>query len=202
MRLRNVKNAEEIINIHSLVVKEVDKNTFNNSNPIHLEIGSGKGDFIIEMSKKYPNLNFIAIEKYSGVLVKALAKIKESNNLRFILFDAKAINEIIKVNIEALYLNFSDPWPKKRHAKRRLTHPDFLLNYESLFKKAVNIYLKTDNKAFFAYSIVSLSENNYIFKEVSLNLTNEDIETQETEYERKFKAQGVTINYLYATKKI
>jgi len=202
MRLRNVKNAKEIVESHPLVVTEVTNQTFLNTNPVHLEIGMGKGDFIINMSKKYPDINFVAIEKYESVLVRALEKIEEADNLRFICMDAKDIIDIFKVKIAALYLNFSDPWPKKRHVKRRLTHKVFLDNYEKLFNQEINLYLKTDNKALFAYSLVSLSENNYLLKDVSLDLKNSDIPNVETEYERKFSNKGETINYLHATKKL
>jgi len=202
MRLRNVKNAKEIVKNHPLVINEVVENTFPNKKAIHLEIGMGKGDFIINMSKKYPNINFVAIEKYESIIVKALEKIDKSDNLRIICMDAKNLNEIFNEKIEALYLNFSDPWPKKRHAKRRLTHPNFLNIFENLFKKEVNIFLKTDNKDLFAYSLVSLSNNGYQLIEVSLNLANSDISNVETEYEHKFSGKGETINYLHATKKI
>ena len=202
MRLRNVKNAKEIVNNHPLVITKVNKDTFSNNKPIHLEIGMGKGDFIIAMSQKHPNINFIGIEKYQSVLIRALEKINKSDNLRFICLDAKDINEVFDTKIEALYLNFSDPWPKKRHAKRRLTHKNYLDIYEKLFEKVVNIYLKTDNKGLFAYSLVSLSENGYLLKDVSLDLKNSDIPNVETEYERKFTSLGETINYLHAIKKL
>jgi len=201
MRLRNVKNAKEIVNNHPLVIQKVDNDTFKNNNPIHIEIGMGKGDFIINMSEKYPHINFIGIEKYASVMVRALSKIEESDNLRFMLLDAKELIEVFDTKIEAIYLNFSDPWPKKRHTKRRLTYSNYLDIYEKLFKKDIHIYLKTDNKDLFAYSMESLTENNYRLEEVSFDLANSDIPNIETEYERKFKAKGVTINYLHATKK-
>ena len=202
MRLRNVKNAKEIVNNHPLVINQVDKDTFPNQNPIHLEIGMGKGEFIVNMSKKYPHINFVAIEKYESIMVRALQKIEESDNLRFISMDAKEVEEAFKVKIAALYLNFSDPWPKKRNAKRRLTHPGFLNIYEKLFAKEVNIYLKTDNKGLFAYSLETISQSGYTLETVSLNLKDSDIPNVETEYERKFSGFGETINYLHATKKI
>ena len=203
MRLRNVKNAKEIVNNHKVIIKELNKDTFLNNNPISIEIGMGKGDFIIKMAEKYPNINFIGIEKYESVLVRALEKIDEiPTNLRLICNDAILINDFIKIKINNLYLNFSDPWPKKRHEKRRLTSKEFLLRYERLFDKEINIYQKTDNKGLFAYSLVSLSNNNYIFKNISLDLHNTDIPNVKTEYEIKFSLFGQTINYLHATKKI
>ena len=203
MRLRNIKNAKETVNTYPLVISKLTKNTFNNSNPIFLEIGMGKGDFIIGMAEKFPNINFVGIEKYESVLVRALEKIKElPDNLKFMSIDAKELDQFIEVKIEALYLNFSDPWPKTRHEKRRLTSKKFLQLYEKIFDKTVNIYQKTDNKALFAYSLSSLSQNGYILKKVSLDLHKEDIPNILTEYERKFAAQGITINYLHAVKNI
>ncbi|MDD2238665.1 MAG: tRNA (guanosine(46)-N7)-methyltransferase TrmB [Bacilli bacterium] len=203
MRLRKIKNAKEIIINHPLVIKELNSETFLNNNPISIEIGTGKGDFIIEMAKKYPHINFIGIEKYDSVLVRALEKLDEIiPNLRFICNDARFINDYIKIKVNNLYLNFSDPWPKKRHEKRRLTSKDFLDQYEKIFDQEINIYLKTDNKGLFAYSILSLSNNNYIFKDLSLDLHQEKISNVLTEYEKKFSLLGLTINYLHAFKKI
>lgn len=202
MRLRNVKNAKEIVDNHPLVIKELTKDTFMNNNEIHLEIGMGKGDFLINMAKKYPNTNFVGIEKYESVLVRALEKTNNEPNIRFMSFDAININDYIKMDIEAIYLNFSDPWPKTRHEKRRLTSKNFLSEYEKLFKDKVNIYQKTDNKSLFAYSLSSLSQNGYILKDVSLDLHNTSIPNVITEYEQKFSTLGETINYLHAIKDI
>ncbi|MDD2409719.1 MAG: tRNA (guanosine(46)-N7)-methyltransferase TrmB [Bacilli bacterium] len=203
MRLRKVKNAKEIVANHPLVINELNNKTFINNNPISIEIGTGKGDFIIEMAQKYPYINFIGIEKYESVFIRALEKIDEiPPNLRFICNDARFINDYIKIKINNIYLNFSDPWPKKRHEKRRLTSQDFLDLYEKLFDQEINIYLKTDNKSLFAYSIISLSKNNYIFKDLSLDLHQENIPNVFTEYEKKFSSLGLTINYLHAFKKI
>ena len=203
MRLRKVKNAKEIVANHPLVINELNNKTFINNNPISIEIGTGKGDFIIDMAEKYPHINFIGIEKYESVFIRALEKIDEiPPNLRFICNDARFINDYIKIKINNIYLNFSDPWPKKRHEKRRLTSQDFLDLYEKLFDQEINIYLKTDNKSLFAYSIISLSNNNYIFKDLSLDLHQENIPNVFTEYEKKFSSLGLTINYLHAFKKI
>lgn len=203
MRLRNVKNAKEIVNNHPLVITKITENSFNNTNPIHIEIGMGKGDFIIGMAEKYPDINFVGIEKYESVMVRALEKITElPSNLKFMRVDAKELEKTIEVKIEALYLNFSDPWPKTRHEKRRLTSKEFLCMYENFFDNIVNIYQKTDNKNLFAYSLSSLSQNGYILEKVSLDLHQENISNVLTEYERKFSERGVTINYLHATKNI
>ena len=203
MRLRNVKNAKEIVDTHPLVITKLTKDTFNNPNSIHIEIGMGKGDFIIGMAEKYPNINFIGIEKYESVLVRALEKINDlPDNLKFMALDAKELDKFIEIKIKALYLNFSDPWPKTRHEKRRLTSKDFLSLYEKVFDNVVNIYQKTDNKNLFAYSLSSLSQNGYILKEVSLDLHKTNIPNILTEYEKKFSSLGETINYLHAIKNI
>lgn len=203
MRIRNIKNAPELVKNHPLIITELTNKTFKNNNKIHLEVGTGKGDFIINMALKYSNINFVGIEKYPSIILKALKKINDyPDNLKLICDNADNINDFIKVKIDALYLNFSDPWPKKRHAKRRLTSKIYLDKYEKLFNKEINIYLKTDNKDFFVYSIISLSNNGYIFKEIYLDLHKENIFNIKTEYEEKFSSQGVLINYLHACKKI
>ena len=203
MRIRNIKNAFEIVEKDPIIIKELNNKTFKNNNKIHLEIGMGKGDFIINMAQKYPNINFIGIERYPSIILRAIQKLdSDPLNLRFICDDADNINDFIKVKISTLYLNFSDPWPKKRHIKRRLTHKRYLDKYERLFNSEINIYLKTDNKDFFAYSIQSLSNNGYKFKAASLDLHKENITNIETEYENKFLSRGIPINYLHAFKKI
>ena len=209
MRLRNVKNKEEILN--NTTYLEIDPNSnkgkwetiFNNNNPIHIEIGMGKGDFIIESAIRYPNINFIGIEKYSSVLARAIEKLndKELPNLRLIRMDANFIEDVFSKEIDVIYLNFSDPWPKKRTAKRRLTSDIFLEKYKTIFKKDHIIIMKTDNMHLFEYSLESLSRNGYVLEKVSLDLHNSDIENNiETEYERKFVLKGNNIYYVYAKK--
>ncbi len=203
MRLRNVKNASEIVKNHPSTITKLTKETFENNNQTHIEIGMGKGDFIINMAKTYPNINFVGIDAYESILVKALFKIDEDlPNLKIMCANAKDLNELINIKIEGLYLNFSDPWPKKRHEKRRLTHKSYLNIYEKLFKSEVTIYQKTDNKNLFAYSIKTLNNEGYTFKNISLDLHKENIPNIMTEYEKKFSSKGETINYLHATKKI
>lgn len=200
MRLRNIKNAKELVSSNELVIKE---NIFNEINPLHIEIGCGKGDFIIGKAKQNPNINFIGIEKYESVLIRALEKIEEvPSNLRFMCIDASNITDYFNKNVDLIYLNFSDPWPKKKHSKRRLTHPNFLKKYEEISKNNVNIEMKTDNKNLFAYSLETLNNNDFIFEKVSLNLPVDYENNVVTEYERKFRNLGVTINYLKATKKM
>ena len=208
MRLRNVKNALEIVNTSPYTItnpKEYKgnfKSIFTNNNPIHIEIGMGKGDFIIGMAKKYPNINFIGIEKYESVMVRAIQKLEdlELPNLKLINMDAKEINEVFSHEISVLYLNFSDPWPKTRHAKRRLTSELFLKLYDDIFVGDPHIIQKTDNIGLFAYSLSSLSMYGYTLINVSLDLENTDIPNVITEYEAKFMSLGTKINYLEAVK--
>ena len=201
MRLRNVRGASEVIENSIYVIKNYEgyKGKFNtiflNSNPIHIEIGMGKGDFIINMAKKYPNINFIGIEKYDSVLVRAIEKIDDVIlNLRFIRMDATNIEDIFYKEVETIYLNFSDPWPKKRHSDRRLSSEKFLKRYDSLFKSDKKIIMKTDNIKLFEFSIESFTNYNYKIQEISLDLYNDDIKDNvQTEYERKFHDKGYPI---------
>lgn len=209
MRLRNVKNANLIIVNSDYVIKDEKKyigkykDIFKNNNKINIEIGMGKGDFIIGMARKYPDINFIGIEKYESVIVRAVEKLEGVSlpNLKLIRMDALEIDEVFDREIDTIYLNFSDPWPKTRHEKRRLTSDIFLSKYDKIFIGDSKIIQKTDNIGLFAYSIENLSKNGYIFNKVSLNLDNEDIDNVETEYEKKFKSMKVKINYLNAIKK-
>ena len=192
MRLRNIKNADEIVNNSKYTIKEINNNNFDNNNPIYLEIGMGKGDFIINNAIQNPNINYIGIEKYKSVLVKAVQKLeeKELNNLKIICMDAKHINEM-ETKVDLLYLNFSDPWPKKRHALRRLTSPIYLEKYENIFKNQKHIIMKTDNRNLFEYSIISFTNYGYKIEDICLDIYKENIENNiPTEYEKKFRDKG------------
>ncbi|MBC1422850.1 tRNA (guanosine(46)-N7)-methyltransferase TrmB [Listeria seeligeri] len=175
---------------------------FGNNNPIHIEIGSGKGQFVSGMAKANPNINYIGIEMIESVLVSALDKAIEAAvpNLRLVARDAKLLEECFeKGEIAQIYLNFSDPWPKKRHTKRRLTNPTFLTIYERLLPEAGEIHFKTDNRSLFEYSLVAFSEYNMLLTFVSLDLHNSDYEGNiKTEYEEKFSAKGFPIYRLEA----
>lgn len=209
MRLRNVKNKEEIINSSNYLIIEPVKlrdkwqDVFNNGNPIHLEIGTGKGNFIINKAIQNPNINFIGIEKFDSVIARALEKIPEGiNNLKMIKMNALEIEKVFNHEIDTIYLNFSDPWPKKRWYKRRLTSSIFLEKYDYVFRNDKIIIQKTDNLSLFEYSICSLSEYGYIIKEISLDLHNSLVEGNiMTEYEEKFSKKGNPIYYLLAVKK-
>ena len=188
MRLRNVKNAKEIINSNELVITE---NIFKDDKPLHIEIGCGKGNFIIGKARQNPNINFIGIEKYESILVRALNKVEDiPSNLRFMCVDAKNLGNYFKNNVETIYLNFSDPWPKKRHTKRRLTFKDFLSEYEKVLIKNGIIEFKTDNRELFEFSLVSMQNYGMKFLEVYLDLHKTDVFNIETEYEKKFSKYG------------
>lgn len=208
MRLRNNKNAKGILEESNYVIKNPEENKgkwnkiFDNKNNLYIEIGCGKGDFIIANAKAHPENNYIGIEKYDTVLMYAVKKLEEDiPNLRFIRMDALDIDKIFDKEVSLIYLNFSDPWPKNRCAKRRLTHENFLKLYDKIFKKDKIIFMKTDNIHLFEFSIESLSEYGYKLKNISLDLHNSDIEENfMTEYEKKFSEKGFRINRLEAYK--
>ena len=208
MRIRNIKNADELIEQSNYIIDNPTEykgkwhNLFSNNNPINLEIGMGKGNFIIDMAMKNPNINFIGLEKYTSVIVRAVKKLNniKLDNLKLINIDALNINEVFDKEINLIYLNFSDPWPKKRTAKRRLTSINFLKLYDNIFTNKKEILLKTDNQLLFESSILSLNEYGYKIVDISLDLWSTDKVYSETEYEHKFKDLGVNIKYLDAIK--
>lgn len=207
MRLRNVKNKEEIMDNSSYLVKNYFDykgrwhELFGNDNPIYIEIGMGKGKFIIENAKMYPEINFIGIEKYDSVIAKGLQKIPDGlDNLLMIRADAMDIDDIFDYEIERIYLNFSDPWPKNRHHLRRLSSRIFLEKYDSLFKGKKEIHMRTDNQGLYMYSLVSFSENGYVLKKISFDLHRDDMPLITTEYEDKFSKDGLPIYYVECSK--
>ena len=209
MRLRNVKGAREKISASISVIDDPKeykgrwRELFKNDNPIYIEIGMGKGKFIIENAIKNPNINFIGIEKFSSVLVRAIER-KENNendlsNLVFLRFDAEYIEDIFdKSEIGRIYLNFSDPWPKDRHAKRRLTSKEYFKRYDNILCKDGKVIFKTDNKDLFDFSLDQIDLAGWKL----INSTN-DLHNSEyvkgnimTEYEERFVNEGVPINRL------
>ncbi len=208
MRLRNVKNKEEILNASPFLVKNPKEyygnwsSYFGNTNPIYIEIGMGKGKFIREHAKKYPNINFIGIEKYDSVVAKCLPKIDGSlTNLAIVRMDALDIDRVFSHEVSRIYLNFSDPWPKKRHHLRRLSSKVFLEKYSSIFKDDFDIWMRTDNADLFCYSLMSFSEAGYVLKHLTLDLHQdlpEDFIT--TEYEDRFSNKGMPIYSVEAIK--
>lgn len=209
MRLRNVKNAQDIVenSNYTIIKPSMYKGKYNelfgNDNPIHVEIGMGKGNFIVDMAIKNPNINFIGVEKYTSIACRAIEKLEKLKlpNVKIMCIDALDLGDIFDGEVDTIYLNFSDPWPKKRHAKRRLTSKIFLDIYEKIFKEQCVIIQKTDNIHLFESSIISLTAYGYAINDISLDLANTDKENSLTEYEAKFMGEGVKINYLKATKK-
>ena len=197
--MRNPKDKDEILMSCNFYL---DENLFENRNPIHIEIGMGKGDFILNMALKYPDINFIGVEKYSSVACIAIKKIREHEipNLKIMIIDAYEMPEYLYGKVETIYLNFSDPWPKARHEKRRLTHENYLKIYDKLFGDKCHIIMKTDNDDLFAFSRDSITNYGYKIIYESYDLHNEDIDNIMTEYERKFSNMGVKIKYLNVEK--
>ena len=203
-----MKNKKEILSSSKNVVESPSiykgswNKEFNNNNDIHLEIGTGRCNFIINNALKYKNINFIGIERIDTVLAQGVKKIEEYiPNLRLINYDANLLCDIFDKEISTIYLNFSDPWPKDRHAKRRLTNKRFLKIYESIFKGVNRIVMKTDNKDLFDYSIEELKDFGYTIKKISLDLQKEEKNDNiMTEYEEKFMKNGCKIYMLEAEK--
>ncbi len=179
---------------------------FNNDNPIHLELGIGKGDFLIKLAKSNPNINYIGIEVQASTIVMAAKKIeeKEIKNLKLWNQDVSNLSKYIflKNKIEIIYLNFSDPWPKNKHAKRRLTSDVFLPIYNYLLIENGKLKIKTDNDKLFESTILNLSKFNYLILDVSLDLHSTNKENIITEYETKFSQKGFKIKYLEAKKRV
>ncbi|TWT09871.1 tRNA (guanosine(46)-N7)-methyltransferase TrmB [Streptococcus sp. sy004] len=204
MRVRKRKGAEEHLenNPQYVVLKPEEakghwQDVFGNDYPIHIEVGSGKGAFITGMAAKNPHINYIGIDIQRSVLSYALDKVLESNlpNIKLLLVDGSSLtNYFADGEIDLLYLNFSDPWPKTRHEKRRLTYKTFLETYEQILPEEGQIHFKTDNRGLFEYSLASLSQYGMVLNQVWLDLHASDYEGNVmTEYERKFSNKGQVI---------
>ena len=204
MRIRNVKNKEEILDNCTFLLnnpkeyKGKFKELFNNDNPIYLEIGMGKGQFIYQNAKKYKDINFIGIERFDSIMAKAILKMEKLDNLILIKYDANLIDDLFDHEIDKIYLNFSDPWPKNRHENRRLTSKLFLEKYKNIFKDKERIEVRTDNRDFFLYSVESLGDMGYLLNDVSFNYQSPDLIM--TEYESKFRGKGANIYHFFAEK--
>ena len=208
MRIRNIKNKKEILDSSKYFINNPSEykgkwnELFGNSNKICVEIGPGKCTFIYEMARLYPNINFIGIEKIDTVLAYGIKDMESKeflSNLFLINYDAFNIDELFDSEIDTLYLNFSDPWPKARHEKRRLTNFRFLEKYDIIFMSDKKIIMKTDNVSLFEYSVVSLSKYGYKIIDLSLDLhSKEDYNNIMTEYEKKFSSKGCKIYMLEA----
>ncbi len=203
MRLRNISGSREIIGESEFAVSEPEKqkgnwqNIFGNSQPIHIEIGMGKGRFIMDMAKAHPDINYIGIEKYSSVLLRAIQKMEQQealSNVRFVRMDAETITEVFaEEEVERIYLNFSDPWPKDRHAKRRLPSREFLARYDKILTKAGQLEFKTDNKDLFLFALDELEEAGWRAEKVTHDLHRDEEMMRGnimTEYEDKFSSLG------------
>ena len=215
MRLRNIPRAEGTIQAHHAVIKRPEaqrgcwRQVFGNKLPIHIEIGMGKGRFIMEMAKRHPDINYIGIERYSSVLLRAIEKYdteeyNELKNVRFVCMDARDVEDVFAEDeVDRIYLNFSDPWPKARHEKRRLTSTEFLARYEKILKPGGLLEFKTDNTQLFNFSLEQIKEAGWILQNFTYDLHRHEEMNKDnvmTEYEEKFSGKGNPINKLIAVR--
>lgn len=219
MRLRNIPRAESVLSESDTVIKEPalfygnwQAQIFENDNPIHIEIGMGKGQFLLTLAAQNPEINYIGIERYSSVLLRAVEKIEEQSpeqlypNVRFLCMDAHEIPEIFSPGeISRIYLNFSDPWPKARHARRRLTSKEYFERYDRILAPNGQVEFKTDNRALFDFSVEELNQSDIwemtactydLHNDVLMNTGN-----IMTEYEEKFSSRGNAICKFIAKRK-
>lgn len=216
MRLRNIPRADSTLQAHGLVIKSPQaqrgcwRQVFGNKNPLYIEIGMGKGQFLLNMAKNYPEINFVGIERYSSVLLRAVERMneeefKEIKNIRFVCMDAKEIGEVFaQGEVERIYLNFSDPWPKARHAKRRLTSVEFLARYETVLADGGQVEFKTDNTPLFEFSLEQVKEAGWKLLAHTYDLHHNKEMCRGnimTEYEEKFSSRGNPINKLIMVRK-
>ena len=206
MRLKNVPGSKEYIAASNFVIHDETERKgkvreyFSNNKPIRIEIGMGKGQFIYEMAKQNPDINFVGIEKYSSVLLRAIQKMEEEPlpNLIFIRMDAEDITDVFDASeVDKIYLNFSDPWPKDRHAKRRLESRQFLKRYETILKDAGFIEFKTDNNDLFDFALEEVEAAGWKMIAFTRDLHHDEKLNEGnimTEYEAKFSAIGNPIN--------
>ena len=210
MRLRNVPGSREAIADSPLAVNEPVllkgnwSKEFGNGHPVRIEIGMGKGKFITTLAQQNPDINYVGIEKYSSVLIRAIEKCKELDvpNLRFIRMDAEYICDVFeKGEVDRIYLNFSDPWPKDRHVKRRLTSKQFFQRYDAILKEDGIVEFKTDNHSLFQFSLEQVAEAQWHLTEQTWDLHRDERLMKGnvmTEYEEKFSAMGNPIHKLIA----
>ena len=216
MRLRNIPGADDVIKNHPIAIKNAKdykgkwETLFENKSPIHIEIGMGKGQFLLTLAKQNQDINYIGIERYSSVLLRALEKFDseefcELKNVRFICMDAMELPDVFELGeVEKIYLNFSDPWPKARHARRRLTSTQFLAQYDKVLKSDGVVEFKTDNRLLFEFSLEQVEEAGWKLLGKTFDL-HHDVEMNQgnvmTEYEEKFSSMGNPIHKLIATRK-
>ena len=214
MRLRNIKGADEAVALSEYCIanpKELKgywHTVYDNENPIHIEIGMGKGQFIMALASQNPDVNYIGIERYSSVLLRAIQKMELTplKNLRFLCIDAGELPEVFETNeIDRIYLNFSDPWPKDRHAKRRLTSHVFLEKYNLFLNPCGVIEFKTDNVSLFDFSLEEIASHGWNILQYTRDLHHDPSMNQGnilTEYEQKFSEKGNPIFKLIANRTI
>jgi len=206
MRLRNVKGSREEIARNPYVVKDADqykgrwKEYLNTEEPVHIEIGMGKGKFLMEMARKNPHIQYIGIEKYSSVLLRAVQKREQMtacHNLLFLRTDAEVLTEVFaEGEVSGIYLNFSDPWPKDRHAHRRLPSRQFLARYEQVLRPGGKVEFKTDNQDLFSFALEEAHEAGWHILACTRNLHRDPLLNEGnimTEYEQRFSALGSPI---------
>ncbi len=211
MRLRNIKGAAEAV-AHSpyCITNPKEKSGswqlfFENGNPIHIEIGMGKGRFILSLAEQNPDVNYLGMERYESVLIRALQKMEQRplSNLKFICMDAALISEVFSpFEVSRIYLNFSDPWPKDRHAKRRLTSKRFLDEYSKILKPSGRVEFKTDNKGLFDFSLEEIPQSGWSVTASTFDLHHDpsmNAGNIMTEYEEKFSSMGNPIYKLIAS---
>lgn len=233
MRLRNIPRAEGVLQAHPIVVKNEKSyqgkwnQEFGNAHPLHIEIGMGKGSFLLTMAERNPEINYIGIERYSSVLLRAVEKYEERcggdalllsegeegydfqmheelSNIRFICMDAAEIADVFAAEeVGKIYLNFSDPWPKKRHARRRLTSREFFGRYDRILADSGSVEFKTDNSELFCFSLEEVEEAGWRLAEHTWDLHGDERMNRGnvmTEYEAKFSGMGNSIHKLIATR--
>lgn len=202
MRLRNIPGSQEIVDKSPLVIKEAEKTRglwkelFGNDHPVHIEVGMGKGKFLMTLAALHPEINYVGIERYTSVLLRALQKMEENPlpNLVFVCMDAADLEQVFaEGEVSKIYLNFSDPWPKDRHAKRRLPSREFLMRYDRILEKKGRIEFKTDNRALFDFAVEELGPAGWQAEQISYDLHSDAELMQDnvmTEYEEKFSSTG------------
>ncbi len=216
MRLRNIPGAHDVIQKHPTAIKDEVQykgkwnEVFGNQNPIYVEIGMGKGQFLLQLAKQNPEVNYIGIERYSSVLLRALEKFDseefcELKNIRFICMNAFELPNVFEYGeVAKIYLNFSDPWPKARHASRRLTSTNFFAQYDKVLAKEGVVEFKTDNRGLFEFSLEQVEEAGWKLVAHTFDLHHDEIMNAGnvmTEYEEKFSSLGNPIHKLIATRK-
>lgn len=216
MRLRNIPGAHDVIQKHPTAIKDEVQykgkwnEVFGNQNSIHVEIGMGKGQFLLQLAKQNPEVNYIGIERYSSVLLRALEKFDseefcELKNIRFICMNAFELPNVFEYGeVAKIYLNFSDPWPKARHASRRLTSTNFFAQYDKVLAKEGVVEFKTDNRGLFEFSLEQVEEAGWKLVAHTFDLHHDEIMNAGnvmTEYEEKFSSLGNPIHKLIATRK-